>query len=257
MIVAALLLSPAFLAGSLAGDMERGALGLLLTSRINAYEIVMGRLTGKLCQVAFVLLGALPILALVGPQVGTHLSTFATLLILPLSVAFGGGGIALATSSVSKRGRNALLSVYLLDVLFVIAPVVGNALPYVLKIPLGPVSPLDSEMLQSLIWTQDLGPAWLTIAIWTLFGAMGVAFASWRVRPASLNTAGGKSRMGKSAKRLWIVPPVGNNPMLWKELFIERVGSIGIAGRILGVLLLLYLLAATAYAGYRAAWDFG
>ena len=255
MIVTALLLSPAGLAGSLAGEKERGAMGLLLTSRVTAYEIVMGRLAGKLCQVEFVLLGALPLLALIGAQVGIHLPTFATLLILPMAVAFGGGGIALAASSVSKRGRNAMLLVYLLDVLLLLAPVVSDALSYFLwEFNPGLASPLDGEMLTRLIWLQDLGPAWTTIAIWTLFGIAGVTLASWRVRPSTLNASGGKTRLGKAAKRPWIVPAVGNDPMLWKELFIERVGSIGVAGRVLGVLLVLYLVGASAYAVCYRAW---
>lgn len=40
----ALILAPAMLAGSLAGEKERGSIGLLLTTRVNASDIVVGRL---------------------------------------------------------------------------------------------------------------------------------------------------------------------------------------------------------------------
>ena len=56
----ALILSPAVMAGSLAGEKERGSLGLLLTTRVNAFEIVVGRLLGKFSQVAMMVLATLP-----------------------------------------------------------------------------------------------------------------------------------------------------------------------------------------------------
>ena len=64
-VAIALVMSPAVLAGSLAGDKERGSLGLLLTTRVNALEIVLGRLTGKLCQVGQILLAGVPFLILI------------------------------------------------------------------------------------------------------------------------------------------------------------------------------------------------
>ena len=43
----AMILSPAVLAGSLAGEKERGSIGLLLTTRVNSADIVLGKLAGR------------------------------------------------------------------------------------------------------------------------------------------------------------------------------------------------------------------
>ena len=56
LLTTAILMAPAVMAGSLAGEKERGALGLLLTSRVNALEIVLGRCSGKLSQLFMMLL---------------------------------------------------------------------------------------------------------------------------------------------------------------------------------------------------------
>ena len=56
--------APAVLAGSLAGERERGVLQLLLTTAVTPREIVSGRLLGKLSQVGMIVLAGLPILGI-------------------------------------------------------------------------------------------------------------------------------------------------------------------------------------------------
>ena len=59
------------------------------------------------------------------------------------------------------------------------------------------------------------------------------AVAAWRLRPTCLATG---DTVKKSRRPLW-VPALGDRPMLWKELYIERVGTLGRFGRWLGVLI--------------------
>src|SRR5437868_10800862 len=70
LVTIAIVMGPALLAGSLSGDKERGALALLLTTRIQPREIVSGRVTGKLTQVGMILLAALPGLVLLCAMAG-------------------------------------------------------------------------------------------------------------------------------------------------------------------------------------------
>ena len=123
----AMILSPAVLAGSLAGEKERGSIGLLLTTRVNAADIVLGRLAGRLSQVAMIELAALPGLLLIASMAGFGWLPTLTLLALPMGLAFGGGGIALAASAMSRRGRDALLLVYLVEILLLLSPLVGRS----------------------------------------------------------------------------------------------------------------------------------
>ena len=71
--------APAVLAGSLAGDRERGVLQLLLTTVVSPREIVTGRLLGKLSQVGMILLAGVPFLVIVGAWNGLDLLQLATL----------------------------------------------------------------------------------------------------------------------------------------------------------------------------------
>src|SRR5262249_9502129 len=126
LVTVALVLAPAVLAGSIAGEKERGVMALLLTSSVTPREIVLGRLAGKLTQVAVVLMAGVPAVIALAAYLGMGAATLAVLAALPAAVAVGGGGIAALASTVSRRGRDALLSVYLLDILFLASPVAGR-----------------------------------------------------------------------------------------------------------------------------------
>ncbi len=82
---------------------------------------------------------------------------------------------------------------------------------------------------------RELAPALATAGIWLALGVAGTAVAAWRLRPSCLGTG---EVVKKSRRRLW-VPAVGEKPMLWKELYIERVGTLGRFGRWMGALVTL------------------
>jgi ABC-type transport system involved in multi-copper enzyme maturation permease subunit len=63
-----------------------------------------------------------------------------------------------------------------------------------------------------------------------VIGFIGTAVAAWRLRPTCLALG---ETVKKSRRRMW-VPALGDRPMLWKELYIERVASLGRFGRWLG-----------------------
>src|SRR5262249_39687472 len=153
-ITLAVVLSPAVLAGSLAGEKERGSMGLLLTTRVSTRDIVAGRLAGKLSQVAMILLAGVPAFMLIAALAGIRPGPLAMMFGLPAAVAFGGAGIAAASSAVSRRGRDALLVVYLLDVLFLLTPLLAWVLPAVpLGFGIGALNPFRG--LVDLVWYED------------------------------------------------------------------------------------------------------
>ena len=97
--------APAVLAGSLAGERERGVLQLLLTTAVTPREIVSGRLLGKLSQVGMIVLAGVPIIALLAAWNGLSLLEVVTLFLLMAAVGLGGGGLAVGASVISRRGR--------------------------------------------------------------------------------------------------------------------------------------------------------
>ncbi len=244
-----LILAPAVLAGSLAGEKERGSIGLLLTTRVNAAEIVLGRLEGRLSQVAMIEMAAVPGLLLIAAISGFDRASTMTLLVLPMAIALGGGGIALAASAMSRRGRDALLLVYLIDILFLLAPIAGAWGWRWASL----VSPF--LVLPEMVWREEVEPSLINAGIWAAMGVVGIVLASWRLRPACLSE-GDEARSRKRLRRRGWVPPLDGRPMLWKELYIERVGTLGRAGRWIGGLLVLWLGLGSVILGGVAGWSY-
>jgi len=256
-VAVALMMAPAALAGSLAGEKERGTLGLLLATEASAAEIVTARVAGKLGPVFLALLAGLPPLALTATLAGFGWATLATLAVVPMAVAVGNGGLAAAASAVSRRGRDALLAVFLLDLLLLLGAgaiagtPLGDSLPVGLRRAIASINPFD---LNPLLRRGELVPAWIAIAAWTSLGVLGIATASLRLRSASLAMADGEAgRKGRRARRR---PGIdGERPMRWKELHVERSGALGRAGRWLGGLLVVGLGGGSLVLGGIAAWE--
>ena len=100
---------------------------------------------------------------------------------------------------------------------------------------LGSFNPYVS--MNRLVWDDETAPALVTSIVWLVMGLAGAALAAWRLRPTCLATG---DTVKKSRRRAWVVP-LGERPMLWKELYIERVGTLGRFGRWLGVLFTLMI----------------
>jgi ABC-type transport system involved in multi-copper enzyme maturation permease subunit len=228
--------APAVLAGSLAGERERGVLQLLLTTAASPREIVTGRLLGKLSQVGMILLAGVPLLALLAAWNGLSLLEAVSLVLLLAAVGFGGGGLAVGASIVSRRGRDALLSVYILMLVLVLSPLLAAVgLPAWAVDWLKWFNPYTS--MSHLIAEREVTPALATSGFWLVIGFTGVAVAAWRLRPTCLALG---DTVKKSRRRIW-VPALGDRPMLWKELYIERVASLGRFGRWLGAFMTVFI----------------
>jgi ABC-type transport system involved in multi-copper enzyme maturation permease subunit len=246
----AVVMPPALLAGSLAGERERGVLQLLLTAAVSAREVVVGRMAGKLSQVWMILLAGLGPLALLAAWSGLSLLQFAILLLLVLAVAVGSGGMGVIASVLSRRGRDALLSVYMVILLFLLTPLATNlGLPHEVGDWLAELSPYPAMAHLTLIGATP--PALVTSACWFGVGILGTALACWRLRPSCLSVGVVVQR----AKWRGKVPPVGERPMLWKELYIERAGTLGRFGRWLGVLITVPIVGASVGLAAAFMWS--
>ena len=224
--------APAVLAGSLAGERERGVLQLLLTTAVTPREIVSGRLLGKLSQVGMIVLAGLPILGILFAWNGLGFLDLGAFFVLLATVGLGGGGLAVGASIVSRRGRDALLSVYILMLVLILSPLLSRVgLPVQVAQWLLWFNPFFS--LNRLVHDGVPEPALAASGFWLMMGAAGTAVAAWRLRPTCLAVG---DTLKKSRRPRW-VPPLGERPMLWKELYIERVGTLGRFGRWLGVLI--------------------
>jgi ABC-type transport system involved in multi-copper enzyme maturation permease subunit len=241
MVAIALIQGPAVLAGSLAGEKQRGVLSLLLSTRVNAWEVVSGRLVGKLTQVGMILLAGVPSLILLGALAGLRPLILMTLIAVPAAVGFGGGGLAVLASALSRRGRDALLTVYLIDLLFLLTPLATR-----FGLPAGSFDWLPAlnpfTTVGALVWDENLPAALVTLGLWLAIGLVATGVAAWRLRPACLAATDGEASGRRTARRGWVPPVDERRPMLWKELFVERVATLGRFGRWVGLLITVGLL---------------
>ena len=238
-VTVAFVLSPAVLAGTLAGEKASGTLELLLTARVSSGEIVLGHLLSRLGQVGIILLAGLPLLVWAAALCRCSPQGLLVVIGLPAAVTLGGGGIALAVSASTRRARDALLAVYLVELVLLIAPAL---LAYTWPLPvmawLLPLNPYQG--LGMLAREGFTGTALISMAWWTGLGLFGVCWATWRLRPSYLRQIGGTA--ARQSKRRRGVRPLGEHPMLWKELYADRTGTMGWVGRLLMWLMILFLL---------------
>ncbi len=126
------------------------------------------------------------------------------------------------------------MSVYILMLVLLLSPLLeAVGLPAEVAQVLLRFNPFAS--LNRLVFDGELAPAVATSGAWFLMGLCGTGLAAWRLRPSCL--AVGDDR-GTVRRRRW-VPALGDRPMIWKELYIERVGTLGRFGRWIGIAITL------------------
>ncbi|WP_152051693.1 ABC transporter permease subunit [Tautonia marina] len=241
----ALVFGPAVVAGSLSGEQERGSMGLLLTTRVSALEIVIGRLAGRLTQVWVVLLAMLPPMLLLGFLSAMRPSLLGVMFLYGPGLALGASGLTAGVAVLSRRGRDALLGSYAIGLALLLTPLLADLVRSGGITELAPLNPFGAVV--PLVWQEDAGPALRSLGSWLTMGGLGAVVAVVFLRPRSLrwlDGSAGRFGAGWRVKRRR-VKPMGDRPMLWKEIFIERRNSLGGLGKWLGALAVLYLVLAS------------
>lgn len=258
-LLAVFLLTPAYLAGSIAEERERRTLEGLLTSDLHDREILFGMVLARLANLLLVLLTGLPVLSLLqfmgGVEPNLILAGFA---VTGLTVA-GLAGLSVFQSLQARKPRQAIMRTYL----FAAGYLVVSGLSWLLLITkLGLAtfpstdhwsSPVElGDVVQWLNWgnpismailcinevrlgktLDDLLPDALRQYAW-FHGLIAVGACLWvslRLRSrilqdgeVSTRQAGGRRRAGSGHKGLGLIAPPAvsqGRPMLWKELFID------------------------------------
>jgi ABC-type transport system involved in multi-copper enzyme maturation permease subunit len=247
----ALVLGPAVVAGSLSGEQERGSMGLLLTTRVSAREIVAGRLAGRLTQVGVILLAMLPPMLLLGFLAAIRPGPLGLMTLYGPGLALGASGLTAGVAVLSRKGRDALLGSYAIGLFVMLSPLLADLVRPGSPSGLAPFNPFGA--IGPLAWQEEVEPALRTLLCWLTMGGLGAVVAVVRLRPNSLRWLDGQAGRPWSGWRIGRrrVRPMGDRPMLWKEIYIERRNSLGGLGKWLGVLAVLYLvLASLILAGF-------
>jgi ABC-type transport system involved in multi-copper enzyme maturation permease subunit len=260
--VAALVLTPAYLAGAVTEEKERGTLDLLFTSHLSDREIVLGKLLARLLHLGGVFLAAVPVLCLTLLWGGVSAPLLLAGGVVTAATLLSVGGVSVLCSALCRNGRSALAWSYALVAAFCLLGL-ASPVPF-LSSPVAFILHLDQRLArQSAAGTADR--EMLTAAnlanmygiVHTLLASACVALAVRRLRapargPAPLEfppvDPGAAARVvevplrpsvrdeEEEAARLlygpdWApplrLPPVGDRPLLWKEMYQGGPATVG------------------------------
>jgi ABC-type transport system involved in multi-copper enzyme maturation permease subunit len=217
------LLTPALTASALGEEKAKGTLADLFTTSLTSAEILGGKLMVHSLRAAEIVLPSLPILVVVGGYSGIPLSAFAALLLMSLLVVLGVGALGLLCAVASKHSSGALLRAYTL---------VGIGVFMVRTIPLPALDPLETltaALGHIAPWAtaRHLGAAALA---WLAVAGIFFAGAVWRLRPDGLRQMHGSG--AKVSARPPHRPPVGDDPIRWREYHIEGLAPLPMFRRV-------------------------
>jgi ABC-type transport system involved in multi-copper enzyme maturation permease subunit len=229
-----LVATPVFVAGALTDEKAAGTLQYLLTADLTSWEIVIGKLFGRITQVFLLCLVGLPVLAFVGGYGHLNWPTVFALALLTLLVLFLLGSASLWASVRSTQTREAVLRVYRWLGMLVLP--VGVFLlwgvDYLLQSFL-PKSPWAQLVLQVADVLNSYNPLYLLDTVWGQddwrefgqrfelmlagYGGLGLMFLAlsvWRLRPTTIRQMEGPSRRPRKAPTR---RPIHDDPIRWRE----------------------------------------
>lgn len=231
-------LVPAMTAGAITVEKERKTLSFLLATTLSAKEIVFGKLSVRIGELIMLVLAGMPVLSLLQFLGGIEprLVLLATGMTLATVVSLS--AIGAAASVEMARTRDAVILAYAIPVGYVAlsayclslkdAPgwsgtvdifAFGN--PFRVAGQLGGSSKPD-QMLATASWY---------IGFHGLVSAIAFAFAVVRLRRSSEPSgARGSKRRGRARARKH--PPVGDDPVVWREMYVEPGSGGGLIRRL-------------------------
>jgi ABC-type transport system involved in multi-copper enzyme maturation permease subunit len=255
-------LTPAYTAGAIAEEKERKTLEFILATDLRNREIVLGKVVSRVAHLSLFILAGLPVLSFMQFVGGVPP--------LPLLLGFAGTGatmvslacLSILASVLCRRTRDALMFVYLVILAYLavsyLAWFLTRQYPWAMSFPSAGdwVSPLT---LDDVLFAVQAGNPLLAMArlsprgnlnlaampaalgSYSLFHgllAVGCLFAAvGLLRRASLKEPR-TPRLAALKKRTR--PAVSERPMLWKEIWLERLVR---RRRLVGAaLLVLFLL---------------
>lgn len=282
-----LLVTPAYVAGTITDEKERKTIDYLFTTDLANREIVFGKLAARLATVILYVLAGLPVIAFLQLFGGIDPDLALASTAASLVTAVGLSAVAIALSAAMKRSREAILASYGLLALYLVGTIVlsavmmvwsrggwttinlfgwtfnlidvtdwlaaGNA---VLAVPMATRggTTFDPAVIVSLLGRY--------VVFWSMVSVLAIGWAVTRLRRVALQQSHGpvvskKAVVRQARKR----PAMGNAPWVWKEVFTtdRRGGCFGVLFRavVIGAvaivpILMIYFIFLDTYRSYRS-----
>ncbi len=249
--IAIQIVSVIMLSTSISDEIYNRTLGVLMTTPINSFQIVMGKLLSKLLQLILLLAISLPLLAIVRVFGGVPWGYVVSSLCITLTTAICFGSISLFFSIFRRNAYSAIItSVLVIGVVFAIAPILFSLMWWALGMRhiissntleilfyhANPYAALafESERMSLPRSAAGMGAMYWPLHCLVMLAASGVLLAvsvsmvrkvALRQATGQLSTGAKKRKRGKVAAGSvegpdGLDPPqrVYGPPVLWKEL---------------------------------------
>ncbi len=229
---AVFVLAPAYLAGAIAGERERRSLGLLFTTHLTGWDIVLGKLGAAAAHLGGILLAGLPLLALTQLWGGVDFRLLLAAFLAAALNLFAVLSVCILCSARSRTAASALAASYWAAACVFVF--VGPA-----ETPPGVYATLTGRSL--VRWNRGPAPGTYLDTLASCAQANGVVaiIGLWAavhlMRPAPLPPGGRGRPPGRFSRpdAAWDpladevrprlaprqLPPVGDRPLLWKETY--------------------------------------
>jgi len=270
--IAILLLGPAMAVGTIATERERRTIEYLFTTDLSNAEIVLGKLTARMCLLGQLLLVGLPILFIFRLLGGIPAQLLVVTFVFAASTALLVTSLSICVSVWSERSRDATVRVYVLMAAIVFLPLMlmgigttgwgifGTRFWQATGQPL-----LDFCRENNPLWelgtafgnrgamgaNLDVGYISAIIGKQVLVSVAAILLATFAVRRVHLKETTKAAGRVKKLRR-WQLPrfrrPLGSDAMLWKEAFAaSAVTKLGLVGGVSMALILLTICGFTFY----------
>jgi ABC-type transport system involved in multi-copper enzyme maturation permease subunit len=247
-LIVLFLVTPAFAAGAITDEKASGTLQQLLTTHLGSFELIVGKLLGRLAQVLLLALTGLPFLFFAAVFAGVGPAALLFLLAFQLGPLFGVAAASLLASVWCRQTRDAVLAVYA-------AGAGGLLLLQFLPAPaqrLNPLAGLNADWLDAS-FAGLAAELLLSLALWGGLGIACLIVATWRLRGAYVRQLEGGGRKRK-ARRWDPAASLTDDPVGWRERHLEGIAPLPLLRRVprsvaVGLVFLLTLLASLALIG--------
>ena len=271
-IVAVIMLST-----SISDEIYHRTLGLLMTTPVNSFQIVMGKLFSKLLQLMLLLAISLPLLAVVRVFGGVPWSYVISSLLITLSTVIFLGSLSLFYSIFTRKAYVVIILTCLTaGVLFALIPMMGFMTWHILKLrPIIPEktlftvfflpNPYCNMFFNTILMVEPRAGGGMPSFSWVLHcgiilaaSAVLLLYSVVRVRKVALRQATGqtavRSRKRRSSKKSSAeaaavedstarTRSVVGPPILWKELRFPLLGRRKVASLVVIAICLVTLFA--------------
>jgi ABC-type transport system involved in multi-copper enzyme maturation permease subunit len=233
-----LMATPAFVAGAITDEKRRGTLQYLLTTDLDTRHIILGKMFGRVAQVALLTLAGLPLFALMAGFGGVEPITLFIAVVVLLAPMFALSAATILASVLCRQTRDAVLLLYFLGLVgWLVVALVGGPLQY-----LDPMYALDPAWAPgpNIDWPELAIRLSVEVGAWGLLGCVCLTVAVWQLRRVYI-----RELESPVIKPMWYHGervPIAADPVRWRERYVERLMPASFKAFLTPLLLLPYSL---------------